>query len=176
MKAFHLVLFAGLLLATGTSYARSMRAWTYDDLLKESDLVVIASVVDTKVVPTTDDLSANGLGRSGYHIQQLETVFLVKVVLKGKHQQKRLDLVHFRYDPKVNEPILNGPTLIEFPNSDQIAKSIEGNKRGYGKDYLLFLKLRKDGKCGPVTGQVDPLFSIRELGNPSELTLPQPSK
>ena len=87
-----------------------------------------------------------------------------------------MDLVHFRYDPKVAEPILNGPTLIEFPKSGRIAGTIERNKRGYGKDYLLFLKVRKDGKCGPVTGQVAPFFSVRELGNPLELTLRQPSK
>ena len=169
MRTFHLTIFAGLLLATSTSHAHSMRDWTYDDLLKESDLVVIADVVDTKVVPTTDDLSANGLASFGHSFQQIETVFLVRTAIKGKHEQKRLAFVQFDIGPS-GDTIPNGPTLFRFPKSDRIARTIgKGNERVYGEDYLLFLKVRKDGKYDPVTGQVDPVFSVRELGEPLDL-------
>jgi hypothetical protein len=30
-------------------------------------------------------------------------------------------------------------------------------------DYLLFLKVRKDGRSEPVTGQVDSMFSARKI-------------
>jgi hypothetical protein len=177
MNTFRLTLFVVFLLAASTSHARLGRSWTYDDLVKESDLVVIANAVDTKVVPTTDDLSVNGLGDSGYRVQQIETVIRVRAVIKGKYEQKRLDMVHFRYDPKGTVGIINGPTLIEFPKSDRIARTIgEGNERVYGKDYLLFLKVGKDGKYRPVTGQADPLFSVRELGSALHLILGEPSK
>ncbi len=177
MKTFHATLFVGFLLATSTSHARFIRTWTYDDLVKESDLVVIANVVDVKVVPTTEDLSVNGLGTFGYPVQQIETAIRLRAVIKGKYEQKRLDMVHFRYGPKVNGPIINGPTLFEFPKSDRIARTIgEGNERVYGKDYLLFLKVGKDGKYRPVTGQVDPVFSVRELGDPMHLIFGEPSK
>jgi hypothetical protein len=33
-------------------------------------------------------------------------------------------------------------------------------------EYLLFLKLRKDGRYEPVSGRVDPEFSVRELHAP----------
>jgi len=177
VNTFRLTFFAGVLLVTSTSHARLIRTWTYDDLVKESDLVVIANVVDAKVVPTTEDLSVNGLATFGHPFQQIETAIRVRAVIKGKYEQKRLDMVHFRYDPKDTHPTINPPTLIEFPKSDRIARTIgEGNERVYGKDYLLFLKVGKDGKYRPVTGQVDPLFSVREVGNALHLILGEPRK
>ena len=169
------LIFAVLLLTANTSDARPIRNWTYNDLLKESDLVVIANVTDTKVVPTTDDVSVNGLARLGRDFQQLETVFLVRVIVKGEHKQERLHLVHFGIGPKT-ESMPNGPMLIEFSKSDRIARTLTGKERVYGRDYLLFLKIRNDGKYDPVTGQVDSVLSVRELGDPMELLFRHPNK
>jgi hypothetical protein len=41
-------------------------------------------------------------------------------------------------------------------------------KAGLGPpEYMLFLRLRKDGRYEPVSGEIDPALSIREL-HPAE--------
>jgi hypothetical protein len=36
-------------------------------------------------------------------------------------------------------------------------------------EYMLFLRLRKDGRFEPVSGEVDPVLSVRELHPPDDL-------
>jgi hypothetical protein len=164
MRVLHLTSVVGLVLAAGVAHARIVRDWTYDDLFKESDLIVIANVIETKVTPITDSLTENGLEQFGYPYEQLETVLRVRSVVKGKFDHPRLPLVHFRYAAKGLFTIDNGPMLFEFPKSDRwsrIGKRFE--EAVHGPEYLLFLKARKDGKYAPVTGQVDPVRSVRAL-------------
>ena len=72
--------------------------------------------------------------------------------------------MHFYYAPKTGE-IDDGPSLVAFPRNETVV-SIDNGARNQGPDYLLFLKARKDGKYDPVSGQVDPSFSARELKDP----------
>lgn len=176
MRSPYLLSIVGLLIASGLAEARPVRLWQYDKLLKESDVVVIANAIETKAVPITDNLSKNALLDLPEAFQQMETVFLVRAVVKGNLDLKQVTLVHFRYNPDSKTVIGNGPLLIEFPKEDPI-RTIGKEKRPiYGPDYLLFLKVREDGRFVPVTGQVDPVFSVRALGDPMELTFPRPSK
>jgi hypothetical protein len=177
MKNLYLISLAILLPIQSISQARITREWTYDDLQKESDLVVIAEVAETKTVALTDDLVQNGL--SGFaSFKQVETTFRVHAVLKGKVEQKQITLVHFRIDWEKTTSITDGPLLVAFPTKEQAATK-EREKSLVGPDYLLFLKSRKDGKFDPVSGQVDPIWSARPLGNPMQLfkpILPEPLK
>lgn len=173
-----------LLLCASSSYARLTRYWSYSDLLKESDLVVVANAIETKTVANTDKPPAAGALPSGRSLdplfQQVETTFHVRAVVKGRFTRERLTMVHFRWktadelpkDRKVSHDpldilIIDGPGLVEFSNDgwsflhDKTAEKVKA-----GADCLLFLKLRKDGKYEPVSGQVDPVDSVRWLTKP----------
>jgi len=154
-----------VLLTTTIAYSRvPIRDWSYKQLLAESDLVVIANALETRQVPNGDDMSKNGLQSFPYSFQQVDTTFHVQVVLKGKLEGKQLRLVHFRYAPKTVD-IDSGPSLVAF-SKDESVVSVENGVLIHGPVYLLFLKARKDGRYDPISGQVDPDFSVRELKDP----------
>jgi hypothetical protein len=115
------------------------------------------------MVKMTEDMVRNKLGSFGYSFQQVETTLRVRFVLNGKHKLKELKLVHFRFDKSVGV-VFNPPQLLAFPDERHVAKN--RSEEGGGHDYLLFLKSRKDGKYEPVSGQEDPIFSVRQLGDP----------
>jgi hypothetical protein len=67
---------------------------------------------------------------------------------------------------KKGHRIENGPLLVTF-RTKGIHLELAGAPISLGApEYLLFLKLRKDGRYEPVSGRVDPEFSVRELYTP----------
>jgi hypothetical protein len=143
------------------AHARLIENWPYERLFKEADLVVIATAGET--ADTKDRFSTKGW--KAEFIGQ-ETQFVAHSILKGKlGAEKKLTVLHYRLPKGVL--IANGPLLVKFRKDALALKgTINGNtfKAGLGRpDYLLFLRLRPDGRYEPVSGEVDPALSIREL-------------
>jgi hypothetical protein len=142
-------------------HARLIERWPYERLFKEADLVVIATAGET--ADTKDRFSTKG-----WDVEFIgqDTPFVAKSVLKGKlDAEMKLAVLHYRLPERV--AIQNGPLLVRFRKD---ALKLEGtiNRRAFqasvGRpDYLLFLRLRKDGRYEPVSGAIDPALSIREL-------------
>jgi hypothetical protein len=141
--------------------ARLLENWPYDRLFKEADLVVIAKAGET--ADTKDRFSTKG-----WKVEFIgqETQFIADTILKGKlPADKKLTVLHYRLPKGV--AIENGPLLVRFRKDGTTLKgTINGSafKAGIGPpDYMLFLRLRKDGRYEPVSGAIDPVLSIREL-------------
>jgi len=91
-------------------------------------------------------------------------------ILEGFLERPVLDIeiefVHFRYKDDVDR-IGNGPWLIRFRTEGPVtgrrllpfSKPVRGSK----PKYLLFLKRRDDGKYEAVSGQEDPVDSVKRL-------------
>jgi hypothetical protein len=141
--------------------ARLIENWSYERLFKEADLVVIAKAGDT--ADTKDRFSTKGWKME--FIGQ-DTQFVAESILKGKlGADKKLSVLHYRLPKGVG--IINGPSLVKFRKDGVTLKgTINGTafKGGIGRpDYMLFLRLRPDGRYEPVSGEIDPVLSIREL-------------
>jgi hypothetical protein len=167
MTSFRLVLFATIAITATVCEARIHRSWSYQDLMKEADVVVIADAVLSKDTEQTDDLGKD-------YLLQMETTLNVHAVLKGKIDKGTLKFVHFRYDPDWNSFIFNGPQLVGFqtePVVDADTADEEGKKqhlRISRHHYLLFLKRRSDGRYEAVSGQMDPVYSVKLLTRPDD--------
>jgi hypothetical protein len=157
-----LSLVVGGCLLTPLASARLIESWPYERLLKEADLVVIAratSAADCEDRTTDNRWKAPFLG--------VNTTFRVESVLKGKARGRSIRVLHFKLKDGVR--IVNGPLLVSFRRTSLELRTKEGGKLGLGvPSYLLFLKVRKDGRYEPVSGRVDPELSVRELLPPLE--------
>jgi hypothetical protein len=142
-------------------YARLIERWPYERLFKEADLVVIATAGET--ADTKDRFSTKG-----WDVEFIgqDTHFVAKSVLKGKlDAEMKLTVLHYRLPEGVT--IQDGPLLVRFRKD---ALELEGTVNGKAfqasvgsPEYLLFLRLRQDGRYEPVSGAIDPALSIREL-------------
>lgn len=152
-----------LIFVSSPASARFVPFWRYEELLSKADVVVIATPVFTAAAKEKmTDERWRDCEFIGVHTQ-----FALLSVLKGKSKVKdgKMTLLHYRMqakpDARKTEAIIDGPNLVSFKIA---AKPGKGEavlvQRG---GYLLFLKSRKDGRFEPVTGQIDPLFSVREL-------------
>ena len=118
---------------------------TYQQMLDKSDLVVIATALETK--DTTERSKLLG----DVDVVGVETEFVIRVTLKGRKEIRNFVLHHYREEPD-DASIANGPALIRIPPGPR------------HPDFLMFLRQEKDGRYAPVTGQTDPmLFSVLEL-------------
>jgi hypothetical protein len=88
-------------------------------------------------------------------------------VEKGK-AEKSIKVLHYRLPE--NALIQDGPLLVKFRKEPlQVEGTVKGVKfvAELGKpDYMVFLRQRKDGRYEPISGQVDPALSVRELSSP----------
>jgi len=124
--------------------ARLVRSWSDAELMKASDLVVVATPLATKDLDET-----NSLGWPAGGFRGVETTFKVFDAVKGMPVNDRILLHHYRYD--ISERSLSrGPDFVSFPQ---------------GSTNTLVLYLIKDGtsRYAPVAGQVDSSCSIRPL-------------
>lgn len=155
-------------LSPSTGWARKVEDWPYDRLFKDADLVVIARAVSS--VECKDEWNERFF--DGSRFQGLETTFEVASTLKGKAPET-LKLLHFRY--KRETPVYDdGPGLISFltkPRSTKVKKRGEvlGElapliaSKSSRPEYLLFLRLRKDGRYEAISGQMDSNLSARTV-------------
>ena len=135
--------------------ARIVKAWSYQELYDQSDLIVIAkhiSTEDTGEQAVLPNISPN------MDVIGLSSNFALRLVLKGDKSLKALVLHHYRLSPAItNRPLLNGPMLASF-DSDNLTKQ-----------FLLFLHRESDGRYAPVSGQTDPMdVSIFRLSGPDK--------
>jgi hypothetical protein len=133
------------------AFARPVPFRTYEQLTNESDLVVIASPISSRETTERVDLPYVSPRQPAIGV---ETTFEVATVLKGELRnapagKKTLVFHHLRLR-KNDQPIPNGPGLVEF-------------EPGSRKQYLMFLRREKDGRYEALTGQTDPDLSIEPL-------------
>lgn len=131
--------------------ARAPKLLTYNDLLKQADLIVLATASET--APHKPD-NAN----SPY--DSVVTTFEVQGTLKGPECQS-VQVVHLQQSERSKE-IINGARTVDFVT--------EGRKWPYSASlpsarpvYLLHLKCRPDGRYEAVTGLYDMQDSVKVL-------------
>lgn len=151
---------------TTPALGRKLENWPYDRLFKEAELIVIATAdgtVDTKDKYRREGLEIDLVGQ--------ETMLTVDAVVKGDvKDQKKLKVLHYRLPNEVR--IEDGPCLVSF-RKDYVHLKGEINgkkfKASLGRpEYLLFLRLRPDGRYEPISGPYDPALSVREMQEPSD--------
>ena len=158
VRLLSLAALLGVFVPLGIS--REVDTWEYDRLFKEADLVVIAeatSVSDTPDHPTDEFLRKHVLGQ--------DTKFKVEYALKGKASGNQITVLHYQLKNGITG-ILNGPMLVTFRTKPVEVKVKGEDARKIQPSYLLFLKLRKDGRYEPVSGETDPRDSVREINFP----------
>jgi len=123
--------------------ARLHPSWSYEKMTEGAGLIVVATPTETNDTAKTffPGLDVPAVG--------IETEFKVLAVLKGDKKLKDFVLYHLREDSQ--GPVDNGPQTVSFDPKRQ-------------RRYLLFLKREADGRCVSVTGQVDPVDGIKDLG------------
>lgn len=156
------ILFVALVVGFAPSaFARRIETWSYDDLFKAADLVVITTAKGSK-----DNNEKVNLGWKTEFIG-VNTTFEVKSTLKGKAPEK-LTVLHFRA-PEGQE-FADGPLLVTFRDK-RANLELKKVQMSLGvPDYMLFLKASKDAKDAryePVSGRVDPELSVFVLTSPS---------
>ena len=141
------IIFLIIFCISSSSSARLVRSYTYDELKESSDLVVIAT--PTKVNQLSERTALPNMSTvigSG-----VETTFTVFSVLKGDNKLKSFILHHY----SVSGFLINGPSLVSFNVQNK-------------KTYILFLKRSVGGRYVAVSGQTDPINSIKALSDINE--------
>jgi hypothetical protein len=152
IKSVRPILLAIALLLVSADFvaARAVRAWSYQELLAQSDLAVIA----TPTTCTNTEEQINLPGFVGQRVTGVNTTFSVSGVLKGDKALK--DFVFHHYRPAPDGVIVdNGPTFVYLA----VAEKPSSPKR----TYVLFLRQEVDGRYAPVVGQTDPGIAVREV-------------
>jgi hypothetical protein len=163
-SALVLILFVALLadFAPRSLAARLKESMSYEEMLKASDLIVIATATESK-----DNSETAKFGGWKVDFVGVDTTFEVKGTIKGKAPDKKITVLHFRLPDET--AIINGPCLVSF-RSKRVQFQYGGGVFGCpAPDYLLFLKASKNPKEAryePVSGRVDPDCSAREMYAP----------
>jgi hypothetical protein len=121
------------------AHGRPFRAWSFQELTDQADLVVIAKPIST--TNTTEHSVLPNTGSPGVRVVGVNTEFEVLVALKGDKSLKTLVLHHCRL-ANPEEHLVNGPSLVSFDPK-------QPNR------FLLFLHKDPDGRYSPVSGQTD---------------------
>jgi hypothetical protein len=164
--------FFWLFLFYSSASSRITEYWPYERLFKEADLVVIATAQKTTRAKERfeDDLWP-------LELVGLNTRFQVEHCVKGKLKKDKIVVLHFRFgglskkEKKEKTPrefIIDGPSFLNFRLKEIIVKLKDRNLTMPRPEYLLFLKRRKDGRYEPVSGRIDPVYSVREIFAPLE--------
>ena len=163
----------GTLSFPATSTARKIQSWSYNQLFQKSDIVVIGAAINT--VPTNRKWAEPIFDPQ--HFRGVITSFRVASILKGT-PPKTIQVLHYAY-VDLTSPVNDGPGLVSFissPGSHNLQPRQQNPKaakllsktrqsRNSPPEYLLFLKKRQDGSFAAVSGQVDPIFSVRAVVN-----------
>jgi hypothetical protein len=152
-----------LALPVDPAAGRLVEPWSYEKLLKESDLVVVAVA---KKAEDTDDKPTDPLfKRDRKHVVGRTSTLEVKGTLKGKAPGAEIKVLHFYIKPPWD--IVNGPRLVTFRTTPTALTIDKDSETWHAEtEYLLFLKARKDGRYEPVAGQYDVDLSVREMYRP----------
>lgn len=146
-----LAFLAVVICISSSADGRPFLPWSCEKLNEHADIVAIVTVKSTEAWDETFDKTLLG---SPDMVGRLTTL-RVKTVLKGKRPEgeKELQLIHFEVSKKTKS-IENGPRLPALMDSKGLSRAPQ---------YLVFLKMRYDGKFEPVSGQVDSAYSVMVL-------------
>jgi len=144
-----------ILLLSPMVFARLHYAWSYDEMTKQADTIVIATPVvathdtaERTTFPGVTQVDLNGGNPRPVPAIGVETTFKVLSVFKGDMKAETFVFHHLR---EIQGPSNNGPGVVTFDPKDK-------------KRFLLFLKRELDGRYSSVTGQTDPDMGVRDLG------------
>lgn len=137
-------------------FGRLLQIWSYELLVRKADLIIVAIPVSVRdVEPRTEYPQLAGVLLDGSHTRTpaiwIETSFARLVVLKGEDPGPQIAVRHLRW-PELLSLVNDPPQFVKFDPKQK-------------QEYLLFLKREAD-QWVPVTGQVDPVYSVKNLGNP----------
>ena len=143
--------------------SRPVQHYSYERLFAEADLVVFATAQKTE--ETADQLAGYGNFSSdkvSYKYVGQNSTFKVKYSLKGEAQVEQIKILHFKYVG--TEGIVgNAPALVAFRTEPVTVTAGNVQTKLPIPEYLLFLRRMKDGRYEAVSGQTDPVLSVREV-------------
>jgi len=136
---------AALVLASG-AYGQIGRVWTFDELAKKADAIVVGEARQTIETARTTHPEL----KPGFPVVQWETSFRVLTIFKGAEQVgAMIRLKHFSPDwSHIQGGLINGGGSLTV---------------AAGQDYLLFLARRDADLYEPVSGQTFPGQSLKEV-------------
>ncbi len=149
------VLILSVLLVASTASARIRPGWSDEMLTNHADLIIIATPVSTH--GTGQKTNFPGLAAVHKGVERpvpamgVETVFRVLSVLKGTNTSNTVVFYHLRETGFFGRGGPGAPETVVFVPKQK-------------KRFLLFLKHEPDGRYSSVTGQVDPVLGIKDLG------------
>src|SRR5690349_4814950 len=154
-------------LFASAAVGRRIESWPYERLFKEADLVVIATPQRTE--DTSERL------KTGWKVDLLgkNTSFKIRSTLKGKVAGEAITVLHYRAPE--GRLFVNGPLLLSIRTEEPLVKGRE-KRATHRPEYLLFLRARPDRRFEPVSGQIDPALSVRELRVPDSFLVPKDRK
>lgn len=141
--------------ASTTVKADLLPDFNYDALIKKSDLIVIATPIETKTTDKRIYLFAD----KNVWLQELISKFTVKAKFKGECDTT-IDVLHFELKFRAGATTALDSTYskLSFKNDEQKASEMRG--------YMLFLNTEKGKQYSLVTGRNHPQYSVRELKVP----------
>jgi hypothetical protein len=166
----------GFILGQTSLYARAVRIWSYDDLLKASDVVAIVEPIKSENNQDQFfELSSDDRGLA----HGVSTTFKIHCYLKGASSTTEIVVKHF--DGKDVRTLVNAPDLVYFPigpqtfdvSAPQNNQVHERYSTSTSPLWLAFLKRNDDGTLAPTAGQMDSVLSFRWLANYVPGTLEQ---
>jgi hypothetical protein len=170
-----------VLAISNSASARAVYPWTYEELKEKSDVVIIASVASTEPFDELLEVDRRHpknqrpehelsiFERGTRELDAQLTTFKLKAVIKGTVNGKRVQVIHYNVGKGDPGQYQGGARVAEFQKDERRPEISNDanllNDRSRKRQYLLFLKLRKDGKFEPASGQIDSAFSVMELRN-----------
>jgi hypothetical protein len=137
--------------------ARQVEPWPYDKLFIKADYVVIVkaqSTEDAGKAVTDKPPFEDCIG--------VITTFKIQHVIKGDIKGDKCSVFHYRQDETRGA---NGPQLVQFHSKEVRIEYGGWSTTLSSPEYMLFLKKRDDGRFECVSGQIDPILSVRQILN-----------
>jgi len=122
------------------AFGRIRPVWTYEQIYRDADLVVIAKPVSSMQLEEKTSLPNISPITP---VVGIETQLEVRLVLKGEPMTKTVALHHYALQKPSDARHRGAPELVSF-DPKQPAR------------YLMFLKREAKDRYVPVTGQTDP--------------------
>ena len=135
-------LFSLATVTRGSAEGRKLRAWTHQELVDSSDVVLVGVPYQTRETSDRQGMDPDaGMGHTGVAVVQRETLFRISVVLRGKVDAETLAVHYLNYHvpPKIE---ISSPRFMRFEVPSRFA-------------YLLYLRRRPGGGYVPTGGDWD---------------------
>ena len=133
----------------------------YSNLWNHADLVIIGRATSTSATGERREM------KDPHHTvtcEEVETIFRVRLVLKGTSQTEDIRLRHYRVPEGQKGFCFFGPKLAQFELPPKPTSASDFVALGPAiPEYLLFLRSTEDGHFVPVSGQENSDFSLREV-------------